>query len=462
MSDRVATTFSTSPSAPVVAGPASGRFLITGQTQTGPSDEAVIVRSLAAYVAAFGARTGGTDMYDAAELAFRSGVSELVVARACGPNPVKATVSLDTGKIVVTAKDPGAYANGWTAAWDSTAHTLTIVAGSVTEVYEGTTAAALIAAAASSSRVTVTSSGTLPSSNVAATALASGTDDYANVVWATTLDLLTPDFGAGAVVIPGLPYSTVGQAIATHCSATKRHGLIAAAAGTSVSGLVTAAATARAYTDSDFLDLVGPWVVVSDGAGGTKTIDPTPFAAGLRARAHQGSPALSASIEEYAKQVAGVTPEYPVGATDWATLDAAHVSAIRVVGGYTRLYTYTMLAAMGGNLNIIGGQYRDLVNAITVAAEAVLESETGKPASSVRLAQIAGRLGALLTPYKGDGLHPLTGSDGREIDPGYRVEVSTGLAPADNHITATIGLRLVESIDFVDFTVAVGDASSAL
>ena len=65
--------------------------MIVGQTQTGPIDKATVVRSLAEYAAVYGARSGGTSMYDAAELAFRSGVSELIVARAFGPSALKAT-----------------------------------------------------------------------------------------------------------------------------------------------------------------------------------------------------------------------------------------------------------------------------------------------------------------------------------------------------------------------------------
>lgn len=462
MSDRVSTTISTSPSAPAVAGRKAGRFMIVGQTQTGPIDAARVVRSLAEYTAVYGARSGGASMYDAAELGFRCGVSELVVARAFGPSALKATISLDTGKIVVTAKSVGAYANGWTAQWAISGTTLTITAGSVVETYVGATSAALIAAAASSQLVTVTSSGTLPVGNVGPTALAGGTDDFATVSWANSLALLTSDFGAGAVSVPGVAYGTVGQLLATHCAANKRHGLVTAAAGQTVAQLVTAVATIKAYTSSEYLDLIGPWVKVSDGAGGTKTVDPTPFAAGLRSAAVRVSPGESAAAEVYARAVVDVTPEYPVGSADWATLNAARISAIRTVGAYTRLYTYTMVAAPGGNLNLIGGQYRDLINAITVDAEEILESATGTVASPGNLAQLAGRLSAMLTPYSGTYLAVRTAGDGSLVDPGFRVQVSTGTAPADNRVQAVLSLRLAESIDFVDLIVAVGDATVSL
>jgi hypothetical protein len=164
----------------------------------------------------------------------------------------------------------------------------------------------------------------------------------------------------------------------------------------------------------------------------------------------------------YARGVVDVSPEYQISSSDWSTLHAARISSIRTVGAYTRLYTYTMLTAPGGNANLVGGQYRDLINAITVDAEEILESETNSPASPARLAQVAGRLSAMLAPYSGTYLAVKTAADGNLVDPGYRVEVSTGTAPADNRIEARISLRLSESIDFVDLVVAVGDASASL
>lgn len=436
--------------------------MIVGQTQKGSATKPGIITRMDQYESIFGLRTVGPAMYDAAQLAFKAGASEVVVQRAVGPNPVKATASLDTGKIVVTAKDPGAFANGWTAAWTSASSTLTIVAGSVTETFEGATAAALLLATVQSKLVTVTSSGTLPASNVASTALAAGTDDFGNVVWANELAKLSPDLGSGSVAIPGLAHGAVGQAIATHCAATRRHGVVTAAQGSTVAQLISARSTIAGYTSSEFLDLVAPWVEVSDGAGGIKVIDPSGFLAGLRSAAHRVSPGRSAVSVDFARSIVGVNPEYQINSADWASLNTAHVSVIRQVNGYTRLYSYNMTVAPGGNGNLIGGQYRDLVNAIAVDAEDILESETGNPASAARLAGLAGRLAAMLTPYSGEYLKPLTAADGSLVDPGFKVAVSTGVSPADNHIEAKISLRLGESIDFVDLVIAVGDATASL
>jgi hypothetical protein len=460
MSDRVTTTISTSPSTPAPGGPTSGRYFIVGQTQSGPADAPVIVTSLGGYADRFGTRTAGPAMYDAAQLALRAGASEVVVTRAVGPNPVNATVSLDSGKIVVTAKDPGAHANAWTAEWTAASTTLEIVAGSATETYIAATAAELILAAASSTRITVASSGTLPAGNVAAASLATGTDDFGNVDWEDQLAKVSPDLGSGCIAIPGLAHGTVGQALADHCAANRRHGLVTAAAGSNVAALIAAATTIRGYDNAEYLDLVGPWVKVPDGAGSTKTIDPSSYLAALRASAHRVSAGESAARADYARGVVDVAPEYAIGSADWATLDTARVSTIRTIGAYTRLYTYAMVSPPGGNANLVGGQYRDLVNAIVVDAEAILEGYLFAPASSARLSQAAGEIGAMLSGYAPGGyLMPRISADGKQVDPGYLVEVTTGSAPADNRITALISLRMGESVNFVDLVVAVGDAT---
>ncbi|WP_248789277.1 hypothetical protein, partial [Escherichia coli] len=94
-----------------------------------------VVRNLNDYLNTFGARSGGVNMYDAAETFFAAGGGELVVQRAFGATPVTATLGLDSSKIVVTSRWPGAYYDAWTAAYTSATVTLTLVKGSRTVTY---------------------------------------------------------------------------------------------------------------------------------------------------------------------------------------------------------------------------------------------------------------------------------------------------------------------------------------
>lgn len=457
MSDRVSVVVNTSPSSPPTAGPVSGRFFVVGQTQKG-STTPTVIRSMREYIAEYGARTGGAAMYDAAELALRSGVAELVVTRATGPTPVRATVSIDSGKIVVTAKDVGAFANSFTAEWVSADNKLVVVTDVGTESYVGTTAAALIAAANASPTITVTSSGTLPSGNQAAASLAGGTDDYSNVVWATTLATITPDLGPGAIATPGIAHGASGAALASHASANDRLALVTVAAGASLSTATSAAATIRGYTGSSHVAFVWPHVTVPDGTGAQRTVDPTAFAAGLRARAHAVGIGESALAERYARQVVDVAPEIATTSANWVTANAARISVVRTVAGVTRLYSWQTVEAAKANL--LPAQYRDMINALAYGGSVILESYVGQPGTAATYSAAAGELSGYLSGFA-SYLQPRV-SGGVQVDPGYVVSVSGGADPADNRISADVSLRFAESVEFVDFTIAVGDANAVI
>ena len=456
MSDRVSVTVNTSPSSPPTAGPVSGRFFIAGQTQKGTTTPTVI-RSMREYIATFGARTGGSSMYDAAELALRSGVAELVVCRAYGPAAAAATITLDTDKITVTAKSVGAYGNSFTAEYTAATKTLDIVTDLGTESYTGATAAALQIAANASKTVTVTVAN-LPSTDVSATSLASGADDYSSVVWATVLAGISADLGPGAIATPGVTHTTTGQALCTHAAATDRLALLTVASGSALSAATSGAATALAYTNSTHAALVWPHVKVPDGTGSTRTVDPTAFAAGLRARAHAVGIGESALAERYARQVVDVEPEIAVTSSDWVTANAAKVSVVRTVAGVTRLYSWQTLAASKSNL--LPAQYRDMINALAYGGSVILESYVGQPGTAATYSAAAGELSGFLSGYAAY-LQPRI-SGGVQVDPGYVVTVTGGADPADNRISADVSVRFAESVEFVDFTIAVGDANAVI
>jgi hypothetical protein len=435
----------------------SGRYFIVGQTQKG-STTPTVIRSVREYVAEFGSRTVGPAMFDAADLALRSGVAELVVCRAVGPAPVKATLSIDTGKIVVTAKDAGAFANAFTAEWVDATDSLVIVTDVGTETYSGATAAALLAEASISTTVTVTSSGTLPAADQAAASLATGDDDFADVVWATTLGTIGPDLGPGAIATPGIAHTTTGAALSFHAAATDRLALLTAGAGASLGTASSAAATASAYAGSTHAVMVWPFVTVPDGTATGRVVDSTAFVAGLRARAHAVGIGESALAERYARQVVDVAPEIDVTSAAWATGNAARLSVVRVIGGITRLYSWQTLTTVSRNLR--PAQYRDMINALVAGGSVILETYVGQPGTPATYSAAAGELGGFLSGF-GAYLQPRIAA-GVQVDPGYVVSVSGGIDLADNRISADVSIRFAESVEFVDFTIAVGDANAVI
>ena len=62
-----------------------------------------MVRNLRDYLNTFGARSGGANMYDAAETFFNCGGGRTGRAAGVRPTAVNATIGLDSSKIVVTS-----------------------------------------------------------------------------------------------------------------------------------------------------------------------------------------------------------------------------------------------------------------------------------------------------------------------------------------------------------------------
>lgn len=444
MADRITVTTGTAAGGSPTGGPRVARYIIAGQTQFGPVSGPVVVTNMAQYAATFGARTGGANMYDAAEFFFANNGGELVVQRASGPSAVLSTVTLDTNKITVTARHPGAYYDVITAAYTSASTTLTLVKPSGTVTYVGSTAALLQAAASQDPDVTVTVSA-LPSGNVSATPLASGADDYANVAWATVLAKITAASGPGAVATPGVTASA--SALAAHATATRRLGLLSTPQGQAVSTTVTAQGNIAA-ADKQYATYVGFWGTVADGAGGRKVIDGVSYTATVRAKAQRTfGPGTSALLRSAHRLVTGFTPLYEVTDSEHTSLNTAGVVTARTLANGVGIDVWATAAGVSNNSRLTGAQFRDMVNAITDEGARILDQWVGRPASPLELAAASAALSGVCNAYR-----PWL-TDNGDLDPGYRVSVTNGANVADNRISATVSLRFVESIDFVDFTI---------
>ena len=456
MADRITVTTGTVAGLQSPAGPRAARFIITGQTQFGPTDAPRVVRNLRDYLNTYGARSGGASMYDAAETFFACGGGELVVQRAFGPSAVNATIGLDSSKIVVTSRWPGAYYNAWTAAYTSATVTLTIVKGSRTVTYSagaGGTAAQLQAAASVDPDVTVTVS-SLPASNVAATNLASGADDFANVNWTTVL-ARSPRRPAPVRSPPRCERCRVGA---------RRPRRRQPPPGAAVAepdrrirdGHHRAGQHHRRVQAVRHLRL--PWVTVPDGTGGRKTIDGVSAAAGQRAVAQRvygiGDSPLRRSVHQLTA-AADVRPLTEVDDTTHTSLLAAGVATIRSLPTAVGLDVWATAEGVGANAKLAEAIYRDMTNAIADDAARVLDQFVGRPATAAVLADATSAIkGVVETGY----VDYLVGGDGV----GYKVAVSNGTDPADNRISAVVSLKFAEEIGFVDLTINAASADQTI
>lgn len=284
--------------------------------------------------------------------------------------------------------------------------------------------------------------------------------------WATVLALFTADLGPGAVAIAGEGLDAA-TALGTHCVATGRLGLVAGAAATSASAAASDASTVAGEDGADHLVYVWPWVSVP---GLDDPIEPLGFAAGVRARAHAANVAQSPIQIDYgsSRWVNGV--ETAVTDAQWETLNTAKVSTVRVVAGKVRLYGWKLTALMDGDTsgNLGGAQFRDVLNALAWDASQIAEQYVGRlvDGRGVTLGSFYGDLIGLCASYSARGALFAKVVDGKEIDPGYSVNVGDSVNPAISlaagDLNAEIGVRLSPTAEFVTITIAATDAAGAI
>lgn len=439
-------------SAPTVvpAGP-SARFFTAGVTERGPVGSAVRVRSLTEFEAVFGGAVSFSNLHEHMRVFYGEGGYEAHVTRLVGPAAAKASASLDTGKIVVTAKDEGGYANGWTAAYTSATKTLTVVTDRGTETYTGADLAGLLAAAAASTTVTVTSSGTLPASNVAAVSLAGGADDRANITASGAMDAVnaafTSDLGAGAIAIPGYTAAQVGADLLVHARANKRVALLATARTDSLSAAQSAAAAARTGDSEGNGGVFWPWLLTPSGA----TISPESAVAGRRASVIRAAgpwvaPAGGNGVLTY---VAGLDQKATRAQVDVAHDDYA-LNVITTISGGPRVYGWRALSLDAANFRYLS--YRDTLNMIRVNVETVLEPYVYAPMSQALAQNAVGSIIGVLTPLIRDGgLYPLLDDDGNVVDEGYQVGVDMSVGPnGEGILTPSVSVRIVPAAELIN------------
>lgn len=294
----------------------TGVWFASGVTEKGPTGKAVKVTSLADYQRTFGNRASYAQlMYDAADVYFREGGTEMYVARVVGSAPVLSTLNLkDSGNantLRVDAKSPGDWANALRVAVvaGSGAGTFQLVVSNSagTELERSGDLADVAAAATwstSSAYVDVTAVGTNDPVVVAATALAGGTDDRASINSAgrtAALSLFTKSLGPGQVSMPGITVTEAHQALAQHASENNRVALCDLP-DTNVVGTLTALAdTVRSGGHGSYAGFFGPWAVVPGVvAGTTRTVPLSAVQAGLESRRDQSfSPNVQAAGEDF-------------------------------------------------------------------------------------------------------------------------------------------------------------------
>lgn len=342
----------------------TGVWFVTGLADQGRVDRPILVQSMSDFTRQLGARVSYSVLYDALDTFFHEGGSQAYVSRVVGPAAVVATKNLVDNaagvSLVVKALGPGAYGNSIKVA------VVAATAGGVykIQVYDVnnvlledsgdlTTQADAVSWSQNSQYVTITLGATalvpvVGGANAIA-ALATGTDDRANITdaqWLAALTRFTKDLGPGGVSAPGRTTDAGHTQLSDHASVNNRVALLDAPDTATQATLVTSATGGKSTGTGQYAAMFAPWLVVPGLVPGTtRTVPPSALAAGRMAASDASAgPGVPAAGDRGVSQF-GIAVSQP--AWDDITRDAlnsAGVNVIRMLFGAPTIYGYRSLA----------------------------------------------------------------------------------------------------------------------
>lgn len=435
----------------------SGLAFFVGQSEKGTDARAVEVHSLSSFEAAFGARVSYGALWDAADVFFREGGTRLMVGRVTGPAALPATLTLqdatNAASVKCDASSPGAWGGSQKVA---------VIAGQVAgTVYIAVTDAVTNAVLESSPETNVKAdllswgavatyvrlSDADPTKGLpkalAATVLAGGTDDRANIVdadWKAALDLFTSEQGPGQVAAPGQTSAARHAQLLAHAQAQNRIALLDPADTNVKANLIAIAGTDRALgSQARYGAIFAPWIVYPGIAAGTVRVLPySPLQAGLMARTRAGVPAAGErGVSRYAMDVRATFTD-----ADYEDLNEAGCDMARVILGAVWTYGYRSLADPVKDPQWIQLNGTRVVNEIKAKADAICQAYVFDliDGQGHTIAGFNGDLVGMLLPYfNRDELYGSRPDEAFRVDTGPTVNTIETIA--DGQLKAIMYLK---------------------
>ena len=469
---------------------ASSQAFFVGLAQRGPSDEAVLVTSLAEFEETFGEYVTYAYLHPTVQTFFEEGGTQCYIARVVGPAATTATNLLNVGGvggancIRLEANGPGDWAHNLTIEVVASGATRNILLR-----YNGTLVASTGLKATTDALVNAINSSAIASKYMSATKLTNGmpevsaatafgagtftdgaddrtdnTVDTSFTAFSAALSLFNDSFGPGAVSCPET--HAVNAALIAHANANNRIAICHLAEA--ATGITAAAAALAAETGSEHAALYYPWVYVpTEIAGVTKLIPPDGLAAGKRALAHNqtGPQQPYAGLISAARFVSGV--EVDVSRTLGDSLDVDYVNAIRIIANTVRIYGARSLSLDTENFRFITTQ--DTVNSVVSEANASVEDLIFAVVDGRGglFSSIEGRLTAICERMKAIGaLYEAYDANGKLIDPGYSVKCDTSINTtaqlAGGTVKAQLGIRVSPIGDKIEVTIVKSNLTSTV
>ena len=463
---------------------ATATMFVVGVTERGPDGTSHLVTSISDFQDIFGSYVSDGWTYQTVETFFEEGGARAYVSRIVDDSAVEADIDLlDSSSSIsvnLLASGTGTWANsgGLTAqvthpsgstfkvliALDGalvfSSQTHTSIANFVEEVNNSSTAARYLTASAGAST-------NIPAV-LAATNFAGGTNGSAlvdaDVV--TALDTFTSNLGPGSVCAPGFTSTDVRTALFAHAEDNNRIALMGFDKDDTVQDALSDVTDFSPLSNAQFGAFFYPWVKIPNGTL-TSVIPPEGYVAGKRAQVQNQFGAWNPYAGERTESdfVTGVYAS--LSKSDADALDTGFVNPIRVINGTIRVYGARSASDDTDNYRFI--MAREVLNQITYEAEQALEALLFLPIDGRRstFSRVAATLTAIMDRIRiGGGLYEAFGADGRQIDPGYTVQVNEANNPltqlATGVIKAKVGARVSSIGDTIEVEITKSNLTATL
>lgn len=457
-------------------------FFVAGQTERGPSDEAVQVVSLGDFESKFGGYVSYGYVHSTIQTFFEEGGSVAYVSRVVGASATTGSLVLNDSSanptLTLYAAGAGAWSNRLTASVTETTGGVIVrifLDGSLVFRVNESSSAAQIAARINASALAkryvraVDEGGGLPVAIAPAT-FSSGNDDRASVTnqsYVDALDNFKDNLGAGAVAIPGLNGSVIWDGLIQHANTNHRMALGAFAEDTTSAAAMATAADYSFVDSAEHMAFFYPWVTVRSDSGITVALPPEGYVAAKRSLAFNtvGAWQTYAGLISEAKFVNGTNVVINKALGD--ELDEARVNALRIINGRVRVYGARTVSLDEDNFRFINSQ--EMLNYVVVQAQEVLEDLVFSPIDGRQaiFSRVRSRLVGLLEPIRvAGGFYEAFDEFGERVDFGYTVRVDSSINPvsqlADGLIRAKIGMRVSSVGDKIEVEVTKSNLTASV
>lgn len=464
---------------------ATATMFVAGLTERGPDGTVHLVTSLSDFEDIFGGAITAGWTHETIQTFFEEGGARAYVSRVVSSTATEATLGLENSAsdvvITLTAAGKGTWSHSGvlTAAVTQPSAgtnfriavylndnlvfrtaTHTSVAAAVNEINNSAVAALY---------VTATDEGETGIPDVAAAANFSGGADGGAIASADVtdaIDLFTENLGPGAVCAPGYNADAVRAALVEHAAGNRRIAILGFDSDETVSGAITSAEIVSGGDNAEFAAFFYPWVKIPDGSL-TKTVPCEGYVCAKRALVHNTYGSWNPYAGERSEAKFVTQPAVVLSKAEAESLDAGLVNAIKVISGTTRIYGARSASEDTDNFRFIIA--REVLNQIVHEAEIALEALLFLPIDGRRstFSRVAATLTGIMDRIRvGGGLYEAFDATGKQLDPGYTVQVNDSINPltqlATGVIKAKIGARVSSIGDRIEVEITKSNLTSTL